>query len=138
MNYRIGETSKKTGLPESTLRYYEKEGIIIPDRTETGLRTYNDDDINWLKFINHMRSTGMSISDLSRYVKLRRNKIEGSQAELLEIMKKHKKHLEEKIKNFQINLEIVNYKINMYESELSLRDIDLFDLYKERGCIDND
>ena len=47
--YRIGEVSKITGLSESALRHYDKEGLLIPKRREGALknhyRVYDDDDI---------------------------------------------------------------------------------------------
>lgn len=134
MEYSIGQASEMCGLSASALRYYEKEGIVEPGRTQAGVRRYSEEDIEWLKFIDHMRSTGMSICDLSRYVKLRRAKVAGSAQELLEIMKRHEKHLLDKLAHYQTNLELVQYKIRMYESELAEHDVDLFELYKEHKC----
>jgi hypothetical protein len=84
-----------------------------------------------------MRSTDMPIADLARYVKLRRQKVEGSQHELLLIMKKHERHLLEKMAHYQSNLDLVRYKISMYEHELKDEDTDLFELFKERRCKSN-
>lgn len=132
MNYSIGQVSRMTSLPASTLRYYEKEGLVTPGRTAAGVRRYSDEDVEWLTFIDHMRSTGMSIADLSRYVSLRRAKVPESEQELLDIMKRHEQHLRMTLAHYQANLELVQYKIGLYESELAHHDVDLFDLYRER------
>ena len=47
----IGEISEKTNLPESTLRYYEKKGLIKVARDSGGRREYKENDIEWIKFI---------------------------------------------------------------------------------------
>ena len=48
MSYSIGEFSKMIGLPVSTLRYYENEGLLKPDRDENNLRVYTDQDLKWV------------------------------------------------------------------------------------------
>ncbi len=134
MEYAIGQAAKAADMTASTLRYYEQEGLIVAKRHENGRRYFDQEDVNWLKFIHHMRSTDMPIADLARYVKLRRQKVEGSQQELLLIMKKHERHLIKKMAHYQSNLDLVRYKISMYEHELKDRDTDLFELFKERRC----
>ncbi|MFP7697351.1 MerR family transcriptional regulator [Trueperella sp. LYQ143] len=134
MEYSIGKAAEMCDLPASTLRYYEKEGLVEPARTPAGVRRYSEEDIAWLQFIDHMRSTGMSIADLARYVKLRRAKVAGAERELLEIMLRHEQHLIDKLAHYQTNLELVQYKIRMYQSELAEQDVDLFELYKDRQC----
>lgn len=47
MSYSIGEFSKMIGIPTSTLRYYESEGLLKPNRDENNLRIYTDYDIGW-------------------------------------------------------------------------------------------
>lgn len=134
MSYSIGKAAELCNLPASTLRYYEREGIVCPERTENGVRRYSDEDITWLTFISLMRNTGMSIADLSRYVTLRRAHVEGSEEELLAIMRKHEKHLAEQIAQYQLNLDLVRRKISMYESEIGERGVDLYELYRKHGC----
>ena len=51
----IGEISEKTNLPESTLRYYEKKGLIKVARDSGGRRVYEENDIEWIKFIRRLR-----------------------------------------------------------------------------------
>lgn len=38
MTYRIGKLAKKIGVNEHTLRYYEKEGLVVPQRDENNIR----------------------------------------------------------------------------------------------------
>jgi DNA-binding transcriptional MerR regulator len=39
---RIGELSKRTGVPSRMLRYYEEQGLIMPRRLDNGYREYDD------------------------------------------------------------------------------------------------
>ena len=67
MSYSIGEFSKMIGLPVSTLRYYENEGLLKPDRDENNLRVYTDQDLKWVTFLLHLKGTGMSMAELKQY-----------------------------------------------------------------------
>ncbi|MDO3412424.1 MerR family transcriptional regulator [Saccharibacillus sp. CPCC 101409] len=71
MRYLIGEVAEKTGLSVPTLRYYEKEGIMPPvKRSESGLREYDDSDVDWLKFACCLRETGMTIAEMKTFASL--------------------------------------------------------------------
>lgn len=46
MNYTVGETAKMMNLPTSTLRYYDKIGLLpFVKRTESGIRMFQDEDM---------------------------------------------------------------------------------------------
>ena len=65
MNYSIGEFSRLTGLGIHTLRYYEHENLIIPERNSSNRRRYSDRDIAWIDFIKRLKDTGMPIKAVS-------------------------------------------------------------------------
>lgn len=67
MSFSIGEFSELVGIPSSTLRFYEKEGLITPDRDKNNLRTYSEEDANWLKFLLHLKGAGLSVEELKQY-----------------------------------------------------------------------
>jgi Predicted transcriptional regulators len=67
----IAEVSAKYGLPEDTLRYYERIGLIPPvNRRRSGIRDYNDEDCRWVEFVKCMRGAGLSIETLIEYLRL--------------------------------------------------------------------
>lgn len=68
--YSIKEAAALTGLPASTLRYYESIGVIEPvGRGESsGHRVYTDNDLDLLTWVACLSATGMSVSDMQRYV----------------------------------------------------------------------
>ena len=71
MEYSIGEFSKLTGLGIHTLRYYEQEGLIAPERNSGNRRCYYDKDLTWIEFIKRLKDTGMSIKEIKYYAELR-------------------------------------------------------------------
>lgn len=46
---RIGEVAELTGLSPSTIRWYEKLGLILAQRESSGYRTFTPDDVAWLR-----------------------------------------------------------------------------------------
>jgi DNA-binding transcriptional MerR regulator len=68
--FSIREAAALTGLPASTLRYYESIGVIGPiGRGATSKhRVYDDDDLDQLMWVACLAATGMSVSDMRQYV----------------------------------------------------------------------
>lgn len=55
----IGTVAKKPGVPPKTIRYYKSIGLIrLADRASNGYRTYDDLDVQTLRFIIRARSLG--------------------------------------------------------------------------------
>lgn len=71
-NYmNISEAASIHGLTPSTLRYYEKQGLLPPiNRDASGNRDYSVEDINWIGFVKCMRDSGLSVEALARYTAL--------------------------------------------------------------------
>lgn len=68
--FSIKEAAYLTGLPASTLRYYESIGVIGPiGRGETSAhRIYTEDDLDLLTWVACLSATGMSVDDMRTYV----------------------------------------------------------------------
>ena len=71
MEYTSGQFANLMGVSLDTLRYYEKEGLIKPNRKENNHRIYTDNDINWMQFIKRLKDTGMPIKEIKKYSQLR-------------------------------------------------------------------
>jgi DNA-binding transcriptional MerR regulator len=62
---RIGELSKKSGCSIVTIRYYEREGLLLPpERTHGNYRVYDTSALERLTFIMHCRHHGMKLGDI--------------------------------------------------------------------------
>lgn len=58
---RIQDLENRTGLERPTIRFYEREGLLIPNRLENGYRDYSETDVALLMKIKLLRQLGMSI-----------------------------------------------------------------------------
>ncbi|WP_210439893.1 MerR family transcriptional regulator [Nocardioides xinjiangensis] len=69
-SYSIKEAAALTGLPASTLRYYEQVGVIPPVSrgASSGHRAYDEDDLDQLMAVACLAATGMSLDDMRRYM----------------------------------------------------------------------
>jgi DNA-binding transcriptional MerR regulator len=117
MPYSIGEFSKIIGIPTSTLRYYENEGLLKPDRDENNLRVYTDDDIGWTTFLLHLKGTGMSMAELKQYTAWRAEG-DATMQERMDLLEKRHQLLQENIQALIQNLDVLERKINFYENRL--------------------
>ena len=71
MIYTVGEMAQKLGVPASTLRYYDKEGLLpFVERSSGGIRMFREKDFEWLQVIRCMKQAGMSIKDIRQYIEL--------------------------------------------------------------------
>lgn len=62
---RIGELAKRTGCQVETIRYYEREGLLVaPVRSGGNYRLYGEDHLGQLRFILHCRSLGMTLAEI--------------------------------------------------------------------------
>ncbi len=65
----ISELAARSGFPASTLRYYERVGLLTPaNRSPAGYRLYDVADLDRLRFIDQAKSLGLPLSDITRLV----------------------------------------------------------------------
>ncbi|MFD1134424.1 MerR family transcriptional regulator [Paenibacillus urinalis] len=113
--YSINEIVKITGIPASTLRYYEQVGIL-PEvkRNINGRREYNEKILEWLELVMALKDTGMSIEEIKSYTELI---LQGD--ETLDIRRRfltdHKKNVELALAKKQYHLEKIIRKIAVYD-----------------------
>lgn len=71
MIYTVGEMAKMLDVPASTLRYYDKEGLLpFVERSPGGIRMFQESDYGWLKIISCLKKAGMSLKDIREYINL--------------------------------------------------------------------
>jgi MerR family transcriptional regulator, copper efflux regulator len=69
--YRISQFVGRTGVPATTLRFYEKEGLLAAARTAAGYRTYTDDDAERVRFIGAAKGLGLSLARIRALLAVR-------------------------------------------------------------------
>ena len=70
MEYTIGQVAKLTGLSISTIRYYDKEGLLNGINRKSGIRSFNDKDLNTIRVIECLKNSGMLIKEIRDFMKL--------------------------------------------------------------------
>lgn len=118
MSYSIGEVAQKMNLTTSTLRYYEKEGLLPNiERKESGIRNFSDVDLHWLEIIECLKNTGMPLKDIRTFTSWC---VQGdaSLKQRYEMFLERKRMVEEQIANLQKTLETIDYKCWYYRTAL--------------------
>lgn len=116
----IGEMSRRTGLPESTLRYYEKRGLLRVSRDGGGRRDYAEEDIAWVQFLRRLKETGMPLGDIRRYAELRYAG-ESTMPERLEMLRAHREYALDQRRRWDGYLNNLDEKIGFYERAIEGR-----------------
>lgn len=114
----ITEVSEKFDIPQDTLRYYERIGLIPRvNRRRSGIRDYTEEDCRWVEFIKCMRSAGLPIEVLIEYVGLFQQGDATIEARK-ELLIGQRKQLMARLDEIQKTLERLDYKIANYEETI--------------------
>ncbi|MGN0537135.1 MAG: MerR family transcriptional regulator [Acutalibacteraceae bacterium] len=116
MLYTVGEMAKRLGVPPSTLRYYDKEGLLpFVERSNSGIRMFKDSDFEWLQIISCLKNTGMHLSDIKRFIEMA---MQGDSTidERLALIIKQKQSVKQQINNLNSTLKILEFKEWYYET----------------------
>lgn len=61
---KIQDVEVRTGLDRATIRFYEKEQILLPQRADNGYRNYSEEDVELLLKIKLLRKLGVNLSTI--------------------------------------------------------------------------
>lgn len=115
--YTIKETAALTGLPATTLRYYEQIGVIPPIGRDasSGHRVYDETDLDQLVSVACLAATGLSVSDMKSYVANNRRGPEaaGEQRALLEAQQER---LAREAEHLVLRQQYVGIKIDYWDA----------------------
>ena len=111
----ITEVSQKYDMPQDTLRYYERIGLIPRvNRNKSKIRDYTEEDCKWVEFIKCMRGAGLPIEVLIEYVGLFQQGDETIEARK-ELFIEQRNQLVARMEDMKRTLERLDYKIASYE-----------------------
>ncbi|MBQ7154353.1 MAG: MerR family transcriptional regulator [Synergistaceae bacterium] len=114
MAYSIKEMSELTGLPASTLRYYDKQGLLPNLRRDSNnVRIFSDEDYKTLRLIDCLKRSGLSIKDIRSFIDLARQG-DKALAERRDIFTKRRENLKQELANLQEVLGVIEYKCWYY------------------------
>ena len=118
MSYTISEASEKTGIPPSTIRYYDKEGLLPNIQRKNGIRVFEDIDLRLMGLLTCLKNTGMPIKRIKDYVDLT-TKGDASLQERYDIIKAQRQFVLDQIEQLQYYLEELDFKDWYYNKALA-------------------
>ncbi|BAH51191.1 MerR family transcriptional regulator [Rhodococcus opacus] len=115
--YTIKDAAALTGLPASTLRYYESVGVIAPiSRGESSRhRVYDEDDLGHLLAIACLAATGMSVNDMKAYVANGQLGAAAAAAQI-ELLTERRQQLEIEARQIALRHRYVDIKIDYWQA----------------------
>lgn len=102
------------GLTPATVRYYESLGLISPQRGTNKRRYFTQKDVEWMRFVLHLKNTGMSMAQLQQYVFLRSQGDE-TISERLELLLQTRAAFMQQQAELEQHVRILNDKIDWYQ-----------------------
>jgi len=113
----IQEASRRSGLSEPTLRYYEEVGLIgpVPRDDSSGHRRYGEHDVDTLQALACLRAMGVGIQDMRTY---QANRALGRAAagEQRDLLQRHAVRVEQQIETLRVHLEYLTFKAALWDA----------------------
>lgn len=116
--YTIGQVSEMTGLPVSTLRYYDKQGLFPHIERVSGIRKFGDSELEALRVIECLKKTGLEIKDIKQYMDWC---AEGPATfpQRKEMFVTQKARLEEEMEHLNRTLDMLKFKCWYYDQAIA-------------------
>ena len=115
--YTIGQVSELTGLPVSTLRYYDKEGLFPGLARSSGIRKFGERELEALRVIDCLKKSGLEIRDIKQFMAWCE---EGSStySQRKELFEARREAVKAEMEKLQKTLDMVQFKCWYYETAL--------------------
>ncbi|OGB26927.1 MAG: hypothetical protein A3I66_21060 [Burkholderiales bacterium RIFCSPLOWO2_02_FULL_57_36] len=111
----IGELSVRTGRSIHALRYYESMGLIpFVTRDPGGRRRYSEQHVEWLLFLDRLKRTGMTLSQMQEYATLV-SRGKQTLTERIELLHAHLERIDQQMLELASSRELLIAKIGFYD-----------------------
>lgn len=117
--YTIKDISEKFNLNISTIRYYDKEGLLKNIKRENGIRKFDDNDINTIFYIECLKKSGMQLKEIKQFLDYAQEG-DSTLKERLEMILSQKEKVKNKIIELEKVLNLLKYKTWYYTTAVSL------------------
>ena len=119
MNYSIGEVSRMFGLPQSTLRYYDKEGLLPQiQRQGAGIRRFDEQAVEALRVIECLKKSGMEIKDIRQFM-IWCGEGDSTYQQRLELFQRRRAEVEQELARLKKTLAMIDFKCWYYTQALA-------------------
>lgn len=115
--YTIGQVSEMFGLPISTLRYYDKQGLFPNMERLSGIRQFSDAEIETIRVIGCLKKSGLEIKDIKKFMNWC---VAGpsTYADRRDLFLRQKESLEREIAHMNKALDMLKFKCWYYEQAM--------------------
>ena len=118
MRYTVGEMAERTGIPATTLRYYDRRGLLPGlERTEGGQRVFRETDLETLLMIDCLKKSGLSLSEIRDFLVLA-GQGDATIAERLALFQDRRRAVLEQAEALRETLALLDYKCWYYETAM--------------------
>ena len=116
--YTIGQVSQLFGVPISTLRYYDKEGLFPGLERSSGIRRFGEQELEALRVIECLKRSGMEIKDIKQFM-LWCAMGKETYPERLELFRRQKAAVEAELSRLEKTLDMLRFKCWYYEKAMA-------------------
>jgi MerR family transcriptional regulator, aldehyde-responsive regulator len=115
--FTLQEVVNSSGLSEHTLRYYERIGLIekVDRDNSSSHRRYSAEDVFKIETLACLRTTGMSIEDMRKYLAFAKDGMAAADQQL-ELFEAHRKALEQELARKQEHLRYLEQKVAFWKA----------------------
>lgn len=113
--YTIGKVSEMFGLPVSTLRYYDKQGLFPQMRRSSGIRQFGDKEIAILRIVECLKKSGLELHAIKQYVQWMEQGDE-TISKRRDLFERQRQMVMAEMQALEDTLAILNYKAWYYET----------------------
>lgn len=115
--YSIGQVAEMFGLPVSTLRYYDKQGLFPGMARSSGVRRFSEAELEKLRVIQCLKETGMEIREIRQFMEWC---AEGPSTfpQRRALFESRKAHMEEELRRMNRTLDMLKFKCWYYEQAM--------------------
>ncbi len=118
MPYTIKQVSEKMNIPISTIRYYDKKGLLpFLEKAESGYRLFKDSDLQMLQVIDCFKSTGMSIAEMQQFVEMVKRG-DASLQERYDLFLEREKIVQKELDELEKQMKVIQHKLWYYKTAL--------------------
>lgn len=115
--YAIGQVSEMFGLPVSTLRYYDKEGLFPEMERVSGIRKFSERELEALRVIECLKMSGLEIKDIKQFMTWCTQGA-STYPECKALFEARKRAVEEEMLRLQKTLDMLKFKCWYYETAI--------------------
>ena len=116
--YTIGQVSEMFHLPISTLRYYDKQGLLPNLKRQSGIRQFGENDLECLRVIECLKDSGLEITDIKHYFELC-DQGSATYPDRKALFEMRKAAVEKEIADLQQTLDMLKYKCWYYDTAIA-------------------